>query len=140
MHWNKNPKGMPMRKLLSITAIAAIAVMAFAAPSFAAKGHTAVTFDGAFLTNGASMWSGSVVSPKAKCGLNRVVLIYKVRPGADKKIGSTKAKTVTGVLGYHWAYEKTGYAVKSSERYYAKANATDKCKAARSPILNADSY
>ncbi len=129
-----------MRKLLSIAAIAAIAVMAFAPAASAATAHTAVTLDGAFLTNGASMWSGDVVSPKTKCAKGRTVLIYKVRPGADKKIGSTKTKPVTGVIGYYWAYEKEGYAVRASERYYAKVKATDSCKGARSAALYADSY
>ena len=128
-----------MRKLLSIAAIAAIAVIALV-PAASAATKTAVKFDGAFLTNGASMWSGKIVSPKAKCANKRLVLIYKLRPGADKKIGSTKATRVTGALGYQWAYEKVGYAVKSSEKYYAKVKATDKCAGARSPVLNAVSY
>ncbi len=128
-----------MRKLVSIAAIAAIAVMAFV-PAASAATQTAVTFDGAFLTNGASMWSGQVVSPKANCALKRVVLIFKQRPGADKKIGSAKAERVTGVIGYHWAFEKAGFAVKSSEKYYAKVKATDKCAGARSPVLNAVTY
>ena len=128
-----------MRKLLSIAAIAAIAVMAFV-PAASAATKTAVTFDGAFLTNGASMWSGQVVSPKANCAHKRVVLIFKQRPGADKKIGSAKAERVTGVVGYYWAFEKVGFAVKSSERYYAKVNATDKCAGARSPVLSAVTY
>ena len=54
-----------MRRVLSIAAIAAIAVLAFV-PVASAATKTAVTFDGAILTNGASMWSGEVVSPKAK--------------------------------------------------------------------------
>lgn len=128
-----------MRKLLSIAAIAAIAVMA-CVPAASAATKTAVTFDGAFLTNGASMWSGQVVSPKTKCALKRVVLIFKQRPGADQKIGSTKAERVTGSIGYHWAFEKVGFAVTSSEKYYAKVKPTDKCAGARSPVLNAVSY
>ena len=63
-----------------------------------------------------------------------------MRSGADKKIGSAKTTRVTGSIGYHWAFEKVGYAVRSSERYYAKVNATDKCRGARSPVLHADSY
>ncbi len=128
-----------MRKLLSSAAIAAIAVMAFV-PAASAATKTAVTFDGAFMTNGASMWSGEVVSPKTKCANKRVVLIFKQRPGADLKIGSTKAVRVTAAPGYYWAFEKTGYAVKSSEKYYAKVKATDSCAGARSPVLNAVSY
>ena len=128
-----------MRKLLSIAAIAAIAVMAFV-PAASAATKTAVTFDGAFLTNGASMWSGQVVSPKAKCANKRVVLIFKQRPGTDQKIGSAKAKPVTGATGYYWAFEKVGFAVKSSEKYYAKVKPTSSCSGARSPVLNAVGY
>jgi hypothetical protein len=128
-----------MRKLLSIAAIAAISLVAFV-PAASAATKTAVTFDGASMTNGASMWSGEVVSPKAKCANKRVVLIFKQRPGADQKIGSAKAKPVTGVIGYHWAFEKKGFAVKSSEKYYAKVKPTGNCSGARSPVLNAVSY
>ncbi|MGH3337230.1 MAG: hypothetical protein ACRDPL_00140 [Propionibacteriaceae bacterium] len=128
-----------MRRLISITALAAVAVMAFV-PAASAATKTVVTFDGAFLTNGASMWSGQVVSPKTKCAHKRVVLIFKQRPGKDQKIGSAKAERVTGVVGYHWAFEKVGFAVKSSEKYYAKVTATEKCAGARSPVLNAVSY
>jgi hypothetical protein len=128
-----------MRKLLSIAAITAAAVMALV-PAASAATKTAVTFDGAFLTNGASMWSGQVVSPKAKCANKRVVLIFKQRHGADQKIGSAKAAPVTGVTGYHWAFEKVGFAVKPSEKYYAKVKPTDKCAGARSPVLNAEGF
>jgi hypothetical protein len=130
-----------MRKLLSIAVIAAVAVMAFVpAASAAAKSKTTVKFDGAFLTNGASMWSGEVVSPKAKCANKRVVLIYKQRRGADQKIGSAKAVAVTGQVGYFWAFEKAGFAVKPSEKYYAKVKPTEKCAGARSPVMNAVGY
>ena len=128
-----------MRKFISIAAIAAVAVMAFV-PAASAATKTGVTFDGAFMTNGASMWSGQVVSPKAKCANKRVVLIFKQRPGADQKIGSAKAKPVTGAVGYYWAFEKVGFAVKSSERYYAKVKPTSSCAGARSPVLNAEAY
>ena len=128
-----------MRKLLSITAMAVIALVAFV-PAASAATKTTVKFDGAFLTNGASMWSGEVVSPKANCANKRLVLIFKQRPGADQKIGSAKAKPVTGAPGYHWAFEKDGFAVKSSEKYYAEVKATDKCAGARSPVLKAVTY
>ncbi len=128
-----------MRKFISIAAITGVAAVAFV-PAASAATKTAVTFDGAFLTNGASMWSGQVISPKAKCANKRLVLIFKQRPGADQKIGSTKAEPVTGAIGYWWAFEKVGFAVKSSEKYYAKVKATNKCAGARSPVLNAVGY
>ena len=93
------------------------------------------------MTNGAAIWSGDIVTPKAECGQNRVVLIFRQRPGPDQKVGSTEAKrtAVVALYGYAWVFEKI-YAVKASERYYAKVNATDKCAGARSAVLNAVSY
>jgi hypothetical protein len=149
-----------MRKLLGITAIAAIADMAVSAAASAgplpppapqlpstgggesgsSKARTMLHFDGAFMTNGASVWSGKITSSNANCANKRLVLIYKQRSGADKKIASTKAKRSTGAVGHYWAFEKVGFAVKSSERYYAKVTATSKCMGARSKVLNAVSY
>jgi hypothetical protein len=107
-----------MRKLLGITAIAAIADMAVSAAASAgplpppapqlpstgggesgsSKARTMLHFDGAFMTNGASVWSGKITSSNANCANKRLVLIYKQRSGADKKIASTKAKRSTGAL------------------------------------------
>ena len=146
-----------MRKLLSITALAAVAVMAFSVPASAgplpptapqapssgggnsSKARTTLILDAVFLTNGASMWSGDIASPKAKCANKRVVTVYKVRPGADKKIGSDKAFKGLDGSGYYWGVDKVGYSVKSSERFYAKVSATDKCKGARSAVRSTDS-
>ena len=66
----------------------------------------------------------------------RVVLLFKQRPGKDQKIGSTKAERVTGQVGYYWAFEKVGFAAKSSERYYVKAKRSDSpaCASARSSV------
>ena len=47
---------------------------------------------------------------------------------------------MTGAVGYYWAFEKVGFAVKSSERYYAKVKPTSSCAGARSPVLNAEAY
>ena len=125
-----------MRKLLSIVAIAAIAVMAFV-PAASAKVYakTILTMDPVFLTNGGTMWSGKVLAPK-KCAKKRVVLLFKQRPGKDQKIGSTKAERVTGQVGYYWGVEKVGFAAKPSERYYVKAKRTDNpaCASGRSSV------
>ena len=142
-----------MRKIISITALAAVAVMAFSVPASAgplpppapqlpstgggnssSKARTTLILDAVFLTNGASFWSGDIASPKAKCANKRAVTVYKVRPGADKKIGSDKAFKRLDGSGYSWGVEKVGYSVKSSERFYAKVSATDTCKGARSAV------
>ena len=44
------------------------------------------------------------------------------------------------MVGYYWAFEKVGFAVKSSEKYYAKVKPTSSCSGARSPVLNAVGY
>jgi hypothetical protein len=128
-----------MRKFKLGVALAAIALAVFV-PAASAATKTTLHFDSAFMTNGASIWSGKITSSKASCANKRVVLIYKVRPGADQKIGSTKAKRSTGAVGHWWAFEKVGFAVKSSERYYALVKATSRCAGARSKVLNAISY
>ena len=127
-----------MRKLLSIAAMAAIAVVAFV-PAASAKVYakTILTMDPVFLTNGATFWSGKISAPRnAKCANKRVVLIFKQRPGKDQKIGSVKAEPVTGQVGYYWAFEKVGFAAKPSERYYAQVKRTEKpaCAPARSSV------
>ena len=127
-----------MRKFKLGVALAAVALVVFV-PAASAATKTTLHFDGAYMTNGASIWSGKITSSKASCANKRVVLIYKVRPGADQKVGSTKAKRSTGAVGHWWAFEKR-YAVKSSERYYALVKATSSCAGARSKVLNAISY
>lgn len=127
-----------MRKLVSIAALAAVAVMAFVPTASAAKSMTSVLLSNAFLTNGASMFDGELAAFKS-CGKKRVVLIYKQRPGADQRIGKTKAKPDSGIT-YSWDFEKVGYAVKAGERYYAKVKPTKKCMGARSAAVLANVY
>ena len=126
-----------MRKIITITALAAVAVMAFAAPSFAAKGNTKVVWDdeGAFETYDGSAFEG-FVDAKTKCYTSRRITVYKVRPGADKKMGSTKTTPVPFPFRVSWGILKPGYKVKASERFYAKTPATSKCKGGRSPTIN----
>ena len=50
-----------------------------------------------------------------------------MRPGADKKIGSTKAKKKLDGSGYYWGFEKVGYSLKPSQKYTAKVAATATC-------------
>ena len=128
-----------MRKLICITALAVVAVMAPAA-SAAMKTMSVVTLERPFLTNGASIWSGELASPKAICGDKRVVSVFVQRPGADRKLGAVRAKPAGGVT-YSWTFKKKGYAVKTTEKYYAKVKPTAKCSGAHSPAWSAvESY
>lgn len=119
-----------MRKLISIAAIAALALVAFVPAALAAKkAKTTVTIDAAFLGNGQSFWSGDIASAKKVCKDKRAVTIYLVRPGADKKIGTTKSyrhATATGATGYFWDYAATLAAPEG--KYYAVVKPTAKCQ------------
>ena len=100
-------KGIPDEEVISITALAAVAVMAFpyrrlrvrfrrrpAPPSTgggsSGKARTTLTLDAVFLTNGASFWSGNIASPKAKCANKRAVTVYKLRPVPTRRSARTR--------------------------------------------------
>ncbi|HEX2502328.1 MAG TPA: hypothetical protein VHK00_00165, partial [Miltoncostaeaceae bacterium] len=62
-----------MRKLISITALAAVAVMACVSVASGAT-HTALTTDGVFyMPSGETLFSGDVISVKKACANKRVV-------------------------------------------------------------------
>jgi hypothetical protein len=107
-------------------------MMALAVPAVAsaATAKTTLTYDGAFLGNGQSFWSGKIKSANRACALNRRVTVYMVKPGADKKIGSTKSVQRLDGAGFNWDLALT-LAVKPG-RYYAMVKASPKCTAAKS--------
>ena len=119
-----------MRKLFSTTAVAVLALVAFVPTASAAKpAKTTLTIDAAFLGNGQSFWSGGIASAKKACAEKRAVTVFLVRPGADKKIGTTKSyahATATGAPGYFWDYASRLAAPKG--KYYAVVKPTAKCK------------
>ena len=120
-----------MRKLISIAAIAAIAVVVFVPTASAAKTHTALTTDGVFYASGQTIFSGDVISVKKVCANKRVVTIFRKRPGADQKIGTTKSKEGLTIKGlYFWTFAKNGALPQGT--YYSVVKATDKCAGARS--------
>jgi hypothetical protein len=121
-----------MRRLISITALAAVAVMAFVPAASAAKTHTALTTDGVFyVPTPATLFTGDVISVKKACANKRVVTIFRKRSGADEKIGTTKSKPgLTQKNLFFWSLEKPGLLPKGT--YYSIVEATDKCAGARS--------
>ena len=135
-----------MKLKLAILAVAALAVMAFVVPSVASAAGQA-TF-GAGLVYGihagtpqmgvpepdhSAIWQGQVRSPTGKCAWKRLVTVWLVRPGADKKIGSARSKRHIGptMTNYDWFLHKKGYYLTRTQRYYVKMAATSKCDAAR---------
>jgi hypothetical protein len=121
-----------MGKLIGIIAIAAIALVAFVPAASAAKTHTALTTDGVFfLPKPATLFTGDVISVKKACANKRVVRIFRKRPGADQKIGTTKSKPgLTQKNLFFWSFEKPGLLPHGT--YYSLIKATDRCSGARS--------
>jgi hypothetical protein len=100
----------------------------------AGKARTTVTIDAVFLASAETQWSGDLRSPKKACKNNRRVVIFRQRPGADVKVGSTKAHKGLSDNNYYWGYSEPGDA--PSGRYYAKVKPTAKCKGDKSGTLS----
>ena len=136
-----------MRKLITITAVAAVAVMVFAIPSVASAADQARF--GSSLVVGQpiapaqgmrdaveivrSGWQGRILTKSSACAYKRLITVWEVRPGADRKLGSTRGKRsiINGTAHYHWDFVKVGYLAKTG-RTYAKMAATSKCQGAQS--------
>jgi hypothetical protein len=136
-----------MRKLISITALAAVAATAFAVPSVASAADQARF--GSSLVVGVPVapaqglrpavetaytnWSGRISAKSSTCAYKRLITIWEVRSGADQRLGSTRGKrfVINGTTTYHWNFKKVDYLAKTG-RTYAKMEATSKCQAAQS--------
>jgi hypothetical protein len=81
-----------------------------------------------------SIFTGKIASTKKACKDNRQVIVYRVRDGADKKIGSTLSHQGLASPGYFWGYTQPGIAAHG--KYYAKAPAKAGCAGDRSAIFN----
>ena len=120
-----------MKRVVLLALVAAVACVPTAWAS--GKTKTTVTIDAVFLASGQTHWSGDMKSARKACKDRRRVLIYRARPGADVKVGSTKSFKGMVDNGYYWTYFKTGAA--PSGKYYAKVKPTDKCQGDESGIL-----
>ena len=94
------------------------------------KANTKVTIDSAFLAPGETQWAGDIFSPRRACKNQRLVLIFRVRPGADQRIGSTRSKRGISNPGYFWTHSKPGAA--PAGLYYVKVKPTAACQGDRS--------
>lgn len=114
----------------AVLLVMASAVACVPAAWGAGKTNTTVTIDAVFLGAGQTHWSGDVLSPRRVCKNGRRVLIFRVRDGADQKVGSTRSKKGIADNGYYWTFYKDGAAPRG--RYYAKVKPTDTCQGDRS--------
>lgn len=117
----------------TMTAAVVVAAMLVPAAGAAGKTNTKVTMDAAFYASGQTHWAGDIFSPKKKCKNERRVLIFRVRPGADQKMGSTKSFKGISQPGYFWTFFIEGAA--PTGNYYAKVRPTTACKGDRSENL-----
>jgi hypothetical protein len=116
--------------LRTLPLVAAI-VLGLVPTALAAKDPAAIFFDGAFYKSGETVWQGKVFASKA-CGKGRRVLIFRVRPGKDAKLGSTRAHKGSTNNFYPFSYSEPGAA--PSGDFYSKVKPTDTCKGARSSV------
>ena len=101
------------------------------------KAKTTVTIDAVFLASGQTHWSGDLKSARKACKDGRRVLIYRARPGADVKVGTTKAFKGMVDNGYYWTHFEVGAA--PSGKYYAKVKPTKRCQGDQSKSLKGPS-
>ena len=118
----------PMIRTASLVALSALCVVAASATA-GGKAPTTVHFTNLYPTGpDSSRYEGSIESPKRACENDRKIKVFKQRSGADKLIGSTRSQP-RGQLGYEWVLEVSERLKEGT--YYAKAPATDRCKADR---------
>ena len=117
-----------------VAVLAIVAAVACVPAAWAGGGaNTTVTMDSVFLASGQTHWAGDIMSPRRACKNNRLVLIYRVRDGADQKRGSTRSYEGSDVPGFYWTYFENGAAPQG--RYYAKVKPTDACQGDRSNTM-----
>jgi hypothetical protein len=115
--------------------LAIVGVAVFASTSTAGgKARTTVTLDGIFAVPIETHWDGDLKSARKACKKQRKVLVFRVRPGADQKTGSTRSYKGKVDNGYYWSLVKDGIAPAGD--YYAKVRPTDTCRGDRSPTLH----
>ena len=121
-------------KRVALLAIATTAVAFVPAAGAAAKTATTVTLDDVFVVPIETHWDGDVKSSRKACKNKRLVIVYRVRSGADQKMGATRSYKGKVDPGYFWSLVKDGIAPEGN--YYAKVRPTDQCKGDRSPSLH----
>jgi hypothetical protein len=119
-----------MRKLSAgIAAAVMVGALAIASMAFAGA-NTGVTITG---KNGD--YHGTVLSEKAKCQVDRKIIVFKQKgkdqsPSTDKKIGSDVSEK-SGNVGV-WDIGNSGF---KHGKFYAKAKRSQGCAAGRSKTI-----
>ena len=108
------------------------------AASAADKARTNVKLDSVVLGGGQTSWGGPISSPKKACKNKRRVLIFRVQPGKDAKLGATKSYKGISAKGYFWSFSQQGAA--PTGQYYAKVKPTDNCKGDKSETVFGPSF
>ena len=120
---------------ITLLAIAAAIAWAPAAEAGGGKANTKVTIDSAFSTPTGTYSAGDIFSPRKSCKNDRVVLVFRARPGADVKVGQTRSFKGMVDNNYYWTMNKPGI---YSGNFYAKVKPTARCKGDRSGLLASD--
>jgi hypothetical protein len=120
-----------MRRLVPLVATVGLACAPVALA--ADKTPVAVFYDGAFYRSGETVWQGDLFGPKP-CAKGRRVFVFRVRPGRDQKIGSTRSRRATRTKNFYpWSFSEPGVA--RFGEYYARVKPTDTCRGARSAVM-----
>jgi hypothetical protein len=125
-----------MRRAIVVALTAALAFVP-AALAGGGKANTRVTIDAAFSQPDGTYFSGDIFSPRKACKNNRPVQVFRVRGGADQRIGQTRSFRGKALPGYFWTLYKEDQFYPSG-RYYAKVKPTTRCKGDRSAALASD--
>jgi hypothetical protein len=120
------------RATLLVVGVVAIVWVLVPSASAGGKAGTRVTMDSAFVVPVETHWAGDIFSSRRVCKNKRRVLVFRVRPGADQKMGSTRSYKGTDQPGYYWTLVKDGL---HAGKFYAKVKPTDRCKGDRSETL-----
>jgi hypothetical protein len=128
------------KRFASVIGVAAAGVMALGAQTAAAapdvvKHDTKLTITHEVQkTDHGVLWHGGVRSEVRKCVEGRRVVLFKERPGADRKLGSDR--NGTGAAGFGQGPRARGWSwgvrAPTGGRVYAKAKETPVCRAGRS--------
>jgi hypothetical protein len=115
--------------------VGVVALICAPVASAGGKADTRVTLDPHIeITPYGSIWTGKISSSKRACKHKRQVLVYRVRDGADKKLGSTISYESIASPGYYWGYDQDGIA--PAGKYYAKVLPINGCNGDRSNVYD----
>ena len=120
-----------MRRIAVLAVAIAVACVP-AAEGAGRKATTRLTIDAVFNAPSGTYWSGDIFSGRKACKNKRLVVVFRVRPGADQKIGQTRSFKGMVNNNYYWTMNKPGI---YSGNFYAKVKPTARCKGDRSGLL-----